>query len=742
MKPIAHVLCLACILPACGGPTSGSRTTPAASSATATAGEPARGSVYPPTARQAVVDAYFGTKVTDDYRWLEDAKDPNVAAWTDTQNKFSRARLDALADRPKIRARIAELLGSQPPSYGTVVVKGGRNVVFALKEQPPKQQPMLVVLGDPDKAATERVVLDPNALDPSGKTAIDFFVPSRDAKRVAVSLSSGGSESGDVHLYDVATGKALPDVVARVNGGTAGGSVAWNADGTGFFYTRYPRDGERPKEDLDFYQQVYFHKLGAPPSADSYVLGKDFPRIAEIVLAGSDDGKSILVSVANGDGGEFAFYVGDEKGAFTQLSRFEDKIIAGSFGHDGDLYLLSRKGAPKGAILRWKKPFATAKPEPLVPEGDGVISAFAATKSRLFVSEIVGGPSRLRAFKLANGKADQPETIEVPYKVPAVKGVERIGPDDILYLAQSYTNAPGWLRYTSSTKKSAPTALVQPMPFPMDDVEVVRESCTSKDGTQVPLNVLRKRGVQLDGSHPALLNAYGGYGVSRAPVLRPMNRLWLDQGGVFAEANLRGGGEFGEAWHDAGKLANKQNVFDDFYACAKTLVEKGYTKPERLGIIGGSNGGLLMGAELVQHPEQYRAVVSMVGIYDMLRVELTPNGAFNVTEFGTVRDEKLFRALLSYSPYHNVKNGVAYPAVLFTTGANDPRVDPYNSRKMTARLQAATSSDRPILLRASADVGHGIGTPLAAEIEEDADIYGFLMNELGMRFAPPAPSSM
>jgi prolyl oligopeptidase len=250
------------------------------------------------------------------------------------------------------------------------------------------------------------------------------------------------------------------------------------------------------------------------------------------------------------------------------------------------------------------------------------------------------------------------------------------------------------------------------------------------------LNVLRKRGIALDGSHPALLTGYGGYGVNRTPRLRPMNRLWLDQGGVWAEGNLRGGGELGEAWHEAGKLANKQNVFDDFYACAKTLADKGYTKPEHLGIMGGSNGGLLMGAEIVQHPDAYRAVVSLVGIYDMLRVELTPNGAFNVTEFGSVKDEKLFRALYAYSPYHHVKDGVAYPAVLLMTGANDPRVDPYNSRKFAARLQAATSSDRPILLRASADTGHGIGTPLAAEIDEDADIYAFLMNELGVHFGP------
>lgn len=729
------------VLAACGGaggppvaaPAPPPQTSPVASAAPAPAASP---SPYPATAKKPAVDEFFGTKVTDDYRWLEDAKDPSVLAWTAAQNRLTHERLDALPDRPKVRARVAELLGTRPPAYLDIAARGGS--VFSLKNQPPKQQPILVLFTDPDKASAERVVLDPNELDPSGKTTIDFFVPSRDGKKIAVSLSTGGSEAGDVHVYDVATGKPVPDVLARVNGGTAGGSVAWNADGTGLWYTRYPREGERPREDLDFYQQVYFHKLSTPEKDDAYALGKELPRIAEISLRTSDDGKTVLAKVANGDGGEFAFYVtdGGGKGAWTQLARFEDKLVAGAFGGDGSLYLLSQKGAPRGAILRLPKPFATSKSEVLVPEGDGVIEQFAATKGHLYVAELLGGPSRLRVFRLAGGKADAPEVVDVPFKVPAVQGLVRAGGgDDVFYRAESYTNAPGWFRYTAATKKSAPTALVQPMPYTMDDVEVLREQCISRDGTKVPLTVLRKRGLSLDGSHPALLSGYGGYGVSRTPRLRPTNRLWLDQGGVFAEANLRGGGEFGEAWHEAGKLANKQNVFDDFHACAKTLVELGYTKPERLAILGGSNGGLLMGAALVQHPEAYRAVVSVVGIYDMLRVETTPNGAFNVTEFGTVKDEKLFRALLAYSPLHNVKDGVAYPAVLFMTGANDPRVEPYNSRKMTARLQTATSSGRPILLRASADTGHGMGTPLNAEIEEDADLYAFLMHELGMTFA-------
>jgi prolyl oligopeptidase len=265
-----------------------------------------------------------------------------------------------------------------------------------------------------------------------------------------------------------------------------------------------------------------------------------------------------------------------------------------------------------------------------------------------------------------------------------------------------------------------------------DDAEVVREMAPSKDGTRVPLNILMKKGTKRDGSNPVLLYGYGGYGLSERPRFSVANRVWLDHGGIFAVANLRGGGEFGEAWHQAGNLTRKQNVFDDMIACAEHLIARHYTTPAKLAALGGSNGGLLMGAIVVERPDLFRAVVSHVGIYDMLRVELTPNGAFNVTEFGTVKDPEQLKALYAYSPYHHVKDGTAYPAVLLTTGEHDGRVDPYNSRKMAARLQAATSSGRPVLLRVSADTGHGIGTGLEKRIEESADSDAFLMTQLGM----------
>jgi len=285
-------------------------------------------------------------------------------------------------------------------------------------------------------------------------------------------------------------------------------------------------------------------------------------------------------------------------------------------------------------------------------------------------------------------------------------------------------------------KQPRATALQTSSPANFDDIEVVREFAVSKDGTKIPISILRKKGIQLDGKNPALLYGYGGYGLSQTPGFNSTRRIWFDAGGVYAVANLRGGAEFGEAWHLAGNLTRKQHVFDDFIACAELLIQRKYTSPDKLAVMGGSNGGLLMGAFLTQRPELARAVVSRVGIYDMLRVELDPNGAFNTTEFGSVQNADQFQALFAYSPYHHVKDGTAYPAVLFPCGENDGRVNPAHSRKMTARLQAATSSGRPILLRTSATTGHGMGSSLKDRVAEQADIYAFLFQELGVDTAP------
>jgi prolyl oligopeptidase len=686
----------------------------------------------PATEKKPVTDGYHGVPVVDEYRWLEESGSPAVNAWTEAQNAHARAWLDALPERAGIEATLTALYAKDAPSHTGLVARPGR--LFALKFQPPKQQRLLVALASAEDPDSERVVLDPNELEPRGQVAMDWFVPSPDGRMVAVCLSENGSEDGTLHFFRTDSGEPLPDRIPRVQYPTGGGSAAWLPDGSGVFYTRYPHPGERPDADLHFFQQVYFHRLGTPVESDTYSIGADFPRIAEIDLHASEDGRWLLASVANGDGGEFSHHLRGpgEGGAWRQLTRHEDGIKEIEFSQDGaSLYLRSVKGAPKGQVLRLATEGTLADAEVVVPESDAVIEGVLATERFMFVVDMMGGPSRIRRFD-PDGKGGS----EVP--MPEASGLGGIVAVDgrILFRQTSFIAPAAWMRYDPADGSVRKTALANASPVDFGDIEVVREFAVSPDGTRVPVNILRRKGAVLDGSHPALLYGYGGYGISLRPGFNFELRPWFDHGGVYAVANLRGGGEFGEAWHLAGNLTNKQNVFDDFAACARHLIDRGYTRPDKLAVEGGSNGGLLVGAFLTQHPELARAVVAHVGIYDMLRVELDPNGAFNVTEFGTVKDPDQFRALHAYSPYHRVQDGTAYPAVLFLAGETDGRVNPAHTRRMTARLQAATVSGRPVLARFSAASGHGMGTALSERIAQRADVLAFLLDQLGISGRP------
>ncbi len=679
------------------------------------------------TSKKPVTNEYQGIKIQDDYQWLENDADPAVKNWSDAQNQKTRGYIDKLPNRPLIEKQLTEWYAKTSPSYSGLVSRPG--ILFAMKFQPPKQQPMLVTLASADDLKSEKVVIDPNAMDAKGTTAIDWFVPSSDGKYIAVSISKGGSEDGTLHIYETATGKALPDSIEHVQYPTAGGSAAWNADGTGIYYTRFPRKGEKPDADLNFYQQIYFHKVGTPDTQDTYSIGKEFPRIAEIKLESSRDGKLILATVANGDGGDFAHYLLGRDGTWKQLTKFEDQIKAARLGRDNALYLLSRADAPRGKILRMSADDPTlANATTIVPTGDAVIQSMEPTGNALYVQDLLGGPSQIRRFNL---DGSNPEVIAIP-KISAVSEMESLEDNSLLFRDVSFTEPAAWFHIVDPTKPSTKTALVNTTPVSFADIEVTREFATSKDGTKIPLNIVSKKGTKQDGSNPALLYGYGGYGISMQPNFDFTRRIWFDHGGVYVVANIRGGGELGEEWHKAGNLTKKQNVFDDFAAAAKYLIEQKWTRPEKLALVGGSNGGLLMGALITQHPELMRAVVSFVGIYDMLRVELAPNGAFNVTEFGTVKDPEQFKALYAYSPYHHVVDGTKYPSILFMTGANDGRVAPYHSRKMVARLDEANKSTNPILLRTSTSAGHGIGTALSERIKQLADEYSFLFAQLGI----------
>jgi prolyl oligopeptidase len=685
---------------------------------------------YPPTEKKPVTDEYFGIKVADDYRWLDRLEDPAVRSWTDAQNAYTRRHLDAIPFIRDVQTRVASILENPMPRYYSFVF---RRFLFALKFQPPKNQPFIVVFPKGPDTTGERIVVDPNVINAKGTTSIDWFRPSHDGALLAVCLSENGSEDGSIHVFDVVTGKEVGDVVPRAQFATGGGSVEWSADNKGFFYTRYPQGEERPAEDRNFYQQIYHHELGTPSTSDRYVIGKDFPRIAECVLSSSPGGAVHMVSVANGDGGEFAYYLFDQSGRSLQIARFEDKVVDAQFGRDGKLYFLSHATSLNGTILSMSltKPDLSKAVEVLKAR-EFAIKTFMPARKAIYVVEMAGGPSRLRIVDMGGG----PVGMMPMDSITSVGGLTSLGDDVLLFSAESYLNPGSWLVVEPSMSSPGATNLSTNPSVDFSDVEVVRETATSKDGTQIPLNILRRRGTVLDGNNPTILYGYGGFGIPMEPSYEPELKIWLEQGGVYVVANIRGGGEFGEAWHQAGMLTSKQNVFDDFLAAARYLTAAKYTRPERLAVMGGSNGGLLMGAALTQAPDAFAAVASYVGIYDMLRTETFPNGQFNVTEYGTVNDPQQFKALYAYSPYHHVVEGARYPAVLFVTGDNDGRVDPSNSRKMLARLQAATASGLPVLLRTDAQAGHGIGSGLSSVVAQESDVYAFLFEQLGVKYKP------
>jgi prolyl oligopeptidase len=689
---------------------------------------------YPLAAKRPVSETLHGVTVVDDYRWMEDDASPEVKAWVREENAMTRKVLDAVAQRPEIARRVGELLRTETVTRYGIQYRG--NLVFALKRAPPKNQPTLVVLPLILDVNKERVVLDPTVLDPAGRTTIDFYTPSYDGKYVALSLSTNGSEDGTAYVFEVATGKRLDDAVPRVTYPTAGGSIEWAADSRGFYYTRYPNTDERPEADQPFYQTVWFHRLSTPVSADQYVIGREFPRIAEIELRGSRDGRDLVAEVKNGDGGEIAYYLRRARGPWRQVAGFTDGIKQMSIGQDGYLYARSVKDAPLGRILAIPLTDARlARARVVVPEATLSADSLAVGRSRLYVQYRDGGPSLVKMFAL-NGKALGALPAQ-PFSDTSVGPM--LDGDNAIVRMMSFVTPSTRYRYDAAANRLTETALNGKPPFNFDDAVVERGFAISKDGTRVPQMILHARDIKLDGTHPTILYAYGGYGISMAPYFSPMNRLWLDYGGVYALAGIRGGGEYGEAWHVAGMLTRKQNVFDDFAASMQYLVDRRFTSPNRLAIMGGSNGGLTMGAALTQHPEAMRAVVSEVGIYDTLRWETQPNGEFNVTEFGSTKDPAQFKALYDYSPLLRIKDGVKYPAVLLTTGDNDGRVAPYESRKMAARLQTASTSGYPVLLRTEAAAGHGIGTALSTRIEQETDTYTFLVDQLGITGPAKSP---
>jgi prolyl oligopeptidase len=675
----------------------------------------------PPVARvDDVVDTVQGVRIPDPYRWLEGSTD-EVKRWVGEENAYTRALLDARPGREALRRRLAQLL-----SIGTLTTPEVRgDSYFHMRREGTQNQPILYVRkgvrGD------DRILVDPNPLSPDGTATIDWWFPSRDGALVAYGVSTAGDEKSTLRVRDTATGRDRPDVIPD----TRFCSLGWLNDGSGFFYTRYPAKGSVPEGQENYNRRVFFHHLGDDAAKDAMVFGKERKPEEIIELDLSPDGRWLTAMVYDGWAKTDLLLrdLAQPDSAFVPVAQGLDAIFTGGVV-DGVLYMRTNLDAPRYRLVGVDPghPESTSW-KTIIPEGDAVLDQASVIGGKLFVRQTKDASSRVAVYAL-DGRRERDIALPALGTVDAITGE----PDghEAFFGFSSYTVPPRVQRMDLGDGSVSLWKQVEKGDVDLSSYDVQQRFYPSKDGTKVSMFLVGRKGMALDGNNPTILYGYGGFNVSQTPEFSKALVLWLERGGVYAEANLRGGGEYGEAWHKAGMLDRKQNVFDDFIAAAEFLAKEKVTRPERLAIYGGSNGGLLTGATLTQRPDLFKAVVCSVPLLDMLRYQNYQIARLWIPEYGSAESPEQFKFLYAYSPYHHVKKGTAYPAVLFTTAESDTRVDPMHARKMTALLQARTSSERPILLRTETRAGHGIGKPLSKQIDESADVYGFFLWQLGL----------
>jgi prolyl oligopeptidase len=676
-----------------------------------------------PTRRDDLVETLFGHRVADPYRWLEQGDDEQVKRWTDAQNERTRKALLGLPNLARIRARLAELLAIGTLSAPVVRRSpGGAMRYFHTRREGRQNQPVLYVRDGRD--GEDRALADPNQLSSEGTVALDWWAPSNDGALLVYGLSQSGDEESTLFVRDVSTATDLEDRIER----TRFASIAWLPGGAGFFYTRYPEAGTVPPGEESYHRTVYRHRLGDDPKRDPKIFeGATMTDSPGVVL--SPDGRWLVVAVHQG-WARTELYLRDlsHEERWVPLAVGIDAVFD-PLVLDDVIYVRTNDGAPHYRLFAVEP----ARPErsfwrEIVTEGDDVLQAVAVVGDDLIATYLSDASSRIVRY----GRAGEPRS-SLP--IPTVGSVsEPSGLWDgreVFYEFSSYAVPPTVFRCDLETGRSDVWQAIS-APIAADAFEIERVRAPSKDGTPVPMFLVRAKDAPRNADTPALLIGYGGFGLNTVPAFSRATYLLLERGGTLAFANLRGGGEFGESWHKDGMLENKQNVFDDAIACAEHLVREGYTSRDRLAIMGGSNGGLLVGAVVTQRPELVRAAVCSVPLLDMVRYHRFRIAKLWIPEYGSPDDPKHFEWLFRYSPYHRVQKGTAYPAVLITTAEGDTRVDPLHARKMTAALQAATSSGRPVLLRVETKAGHGAGKPVSKLLDELVDVYGFLFAELGV----------
>ena len=675
---------------------------------------------------QVVQEILHGRRIVDPYRWLEDASHPDAEKYVREELAYTRSVLDSLPGREQIQSRITQLA-----SIGTITPpEAAGKSYFYTRRKGAQNQPVLLVREG--LRGQDRALVDVNQMALDGTVALDWWFPSDDGKYVAYGCSTSGSEESILHVIESATGKTLPDTIE----GTRFASLAWKKDNSGFYYTRHPKKGEVPGGEEVYHVKVFYHAIGSDPARDPLLFGEgrnpqDIPQVA---LA-EDDDRWLLITVFEGWAKSEIYLQDLEAGTPpVELTRGLPFLYSAEvFG--GKLYITTNEDAPRFRVFtidarnprreEWKE---------LIAESDAVLKGVNIFGGKLLAQYEKNASSQLMLFDLnGRGLAE----IQLPTIGTVNATVGRWDRSEVFFDFVSFTVPPSVYRMELGSEGSELWDKVDAEGIDPLAYEVKQVWFSSKDGTKVPMFVFHQKGLALNGKNPTLLTGYGGFNLSLTPDFRGSRFLWLERGGVFGVANLRGGAEFGEEWHRAGMLDKKQNVFDDFIAAAEHLMAAKYTDKERLAIQGGSNGGLLMGAAFTQRPDLFRAVVCQVPLLDMLRYENFQIAKLWIPEYGSAEDAQQFEWLYAYSPYHHVTPGMEYPAILFMTADRDTRVDPMHAKKMAALLQAEAangqSRERPILLRIETKAGHGAGKPLTKQIEEQTDIYSFLFWQLEIK---------
>jgi prolyl oligopeptidase len=726
------------VSPPAAVPTIGAGSAP---SSPAEAQRAARSEGPPPAPIRTVIDNYHGTAVPDPYRYMEDLKAPETSGWMKAQADYTRATLDRIPARQRMLTRIQQLSGATTNLF-SMQTRGSR--LFYLKTEPSAVVARLYVRDG--VTGTERLLIDPTGADPGKRAAIDYFRASPDGRLVAYGTSENGSEASTLRVRDVATGKDSELAIDRV---WLGESVVWHADGKSLFYNRLQpvKPGEENKVWLS--SRAYRHVLGTDPAKDVALIGAGLPNSRSLaptdlpMVSLSEGGTTLLARVMHGDAREISVYsapLAQIGGALTwrRIASEADQVVkAAAFGDE--LYLLSEKGAPRGRILQTslaKGSAATAKVA--LSQSDFVIKDFVVAQDALYLREMTGGVDLLQRVPVAKGTiSGKREFVKMPFDMSLSEMVADIRKPGIIARLLSWTETPQYFQVDARTGDLKNLNLIPKAAADFSEIDEVRQYAMAGDGRRIPMTLLYRKGTTLNAFNPTLLTAYGSYGISLSPRFIPERLAWLERGGIIAMCHARGGGEYGTEWHKEGQKAKKENTVNDLIACAEYLNQRGFTQPARLALTGGSAGGIPVGNALLRRPELFAAAIPAVGVLDLLRFETTPNGPPNVLEFGSPSRAEDFRFIFPVSAYHQIKDGGRYPAVMATTGINDPRVEPWMSAKFVARLQAASASSKPVLLRVDYGSGHGRGSTRTSRDAELADVYSFALWQMGEREFQP-----